>query len=165
MRAVPPLNERDVPPFRVDMVLAAWAALDVMVEVLFLLGLVPRGADDARRICELVAAAKRRTINHPSITTALRVLAAADGQHAADWLEQQALDAGVPRRKPPPAVDLVARLEGLDCRRLLLEERLDLGVVRVTVWNHRGDVASHESGSTANALEGAIHMASARREP
>lgn len=165
MRAVPPLTERDAPPFRLDLVLAAWAAIEVMVESLWRERVIRRSAEEMRRVCELAIELGRTRINHESITLPLRLLAASAGQHVVDWLEQQAVEAQLPRRKPPPAVDLVLRLDGVDARRLLLEELGAEGVVRCTVWNHRGDVVSHESGSTANALAGAIRLADARREP
>jgi hypothetical protein len=164
MRAVPPIDERDLAPLRVDLVLSAWPAIGPMLEAMHRVGLVPRGEGEMRRIVELVASRGGARIDHPSIAAAVRVLAALQGQHASDWLEATAQAATMPRRKPPPATDLVLRLEGVECSRLVLEEA-DEGIVRVTIWNHRGDVVSYESGNTANALDGAIRMADARREP
>ena len=102
-------------------------------------------------------------VDHETLTRSLVALARLDGMHAREWLEMQAVSSTMPRRKPPAAVDLVARLVGVEPRRLVIEDVGD-GLVRCTIANHRGDVASVTSGRLANAIDGAIRLADARKD-
>lgn len=160
-------NAQDVGPFRIDQLMAIWGRIARTAEALQVIGAIDTTHE---RLAELVTEAKQAgssAFDHFAMTKVLRVLALQDNMHAADWLRMKAVEAELPRRKPPPALDLQLRLKGLQCHRLVAQV-LDAGDaterVRVTIRNVRGDVASVESPSFANALEGAIKMAGARSE-
>lgn len=149
----------DVERLEVDAVLVAWARLAPVVDALYASGAAPRGAAEARRVVELVRDRGARWIRYAPVSTAARVLAAIAGVGVATWLADAAHEARTPRRKPPPAVDLLLRLQGVDARWVQLIEDRNQGIVRCTIATHHGDVVSHESGATANAIAGAISLA------
>lgn len=153
-------NDQDRGPFRVDLLLAIWQRFTRTADALFEVGAI---ANPTAKLRQLLEAAKGE-IDHPDVTRALRVLALQDGMHAGDWLRMKAVEAQLPRRKPPPAVELQIRLRGLNCKRLIAKLDDEKENYRVTIWNSRGDVASVESASFANALDGAIQMAGARND-
>lgn len=159
-------NEQDVGPFRIDELLAIWTRVARTVEALWSIHAVTNPSAELRKLVQATQEVGDAVIDHPDITRALRVLAAQDGMHAGDWLRMKAVEASMPRRKPPPALDLQLRLRGLNCTRLVaqLVRREDEESYRVTIRNVRGDVSSVESASFANALEGAIKMAGARKD-
>jgi hypothetical protein len=161
-------NEQDIGPFRIDELLAIWQRVARTVEALWAIHAVTSSSAELRKLVQATQEVGDGVIDHQDITRALRVLAAQDGMHAADWLRMKAVEASMPRRKPPPALDLQLRLKGLNCTRLVAQLRRstdpeDEGF-RVTIRNVRGDVVSCESPSFANALEGAIKMAGARKD-
>lgn len=164
-------NEQDIGPFRIDDLLAIWTKVARTIEALWTIHAVTNSSAELRKLIQVTQEVGDSVIDHPDITRALRVLALQDGMHAADWLRMKAVEASMPRRKPPPALDLQLRLKGLNCKRLvaqLIRRDLDDGEIeesyRVTIRSVRGDVASVESASFANALEGAIKMAGARKD-
>jgi hypothetical protein len=163
-------NEQDIGPFRIDELLAIWQRVARTVEALWAIHAVTSSSAELRKLVQATQEVGDGVIDHQDITRALRVLAAQDGMHAADWLRMKAVEASMPRRKPPPALDLQLRLKGLNCTRLVAQLRrsdpIDRGskAFRVTIRNVRGDVVSCESPSFSNALEGAIKMAGARKD-
>ncbi len=159
-------NDQDAGPYRIDLVLAIWSRIARTAEALVGIGAIATQPGDLRRIVDATGEAGNAAIDHDCLTRTLRVLAHADGMHAGDWLRARAVEAQMPRRKPPAPLDLQIRLKGVQCKRLVgqLIERDDGDAYRVTIMNTRGDVASVESSSFANALEGAIRMAGARSE-
>lgn len=161
-------NEQDVGPYRIDELLAIWSKVARTSDALHAVQAISMSSIELKRLVDAAQERGRKDIDHQDITRTLRVLAAQDGMHAGDWLRMKAVEASLPRRKPPPAVDLQLRLKGLNCKRLVAQlvkgETEDDEGFRVTIVTMRGDVASVESPSFANALEGAIKMAGARRE-
>jgi hypothetical protein len=156
-------NEHDRGPYRVDLLLAIWKRIARTADALWEVGAIKMPSAEMRKRIALAEVEEIREISIGDITTTLRMLALQDGMHAGDWLRMKAVEASLPRRKPPPAVDLQIRLRGLNCKRLVAKIDEDQNV-RVTIWNTRGDVASVQSESFANALDGAIQMAGARSE-
>jgi hypothetical protein len=163
-----PANEQDVGPYPVDHVVSIWGRIARMAEALHAVGAIARAPQQLRELVDACAAGG--SIDHDDITRTLRVLALQDGMHAGDWLRARAVEAGIPRRKPPAPLDLQMRLRSVQCQRLVArlvrisEDGRAYEGYRVTIMNVRGDVASAESSSLANALEGAIKMAGARSE-
>lgn len=160
-------NEQDVGPFRIEELLTIWTRVARTIEALWAIHAVSHASAEIRRLIQATSEVGDAVIDHPDITKALRVCATQDGMHAADWLRMKAVEASMPRRKPPPALDLQLRLKGLNCTRLVAQTIVredDEEAFRVTIRNVRGDVCSVESGSFANALEGAMKMAGARKD-
>lgn len=155
-------NEQDVGPFRCDLLLAIWQRFARTADALCEIGLIRMSSSEMRRLVE--GTNDIRGIDHADITRTLRLLALQDGMHAGDWLRMKAVEAQLPRRKPPPSVDLQIRLRGLNCKRLVAKSDHERESHRVTIWNMRGDVVSVDSSSFANALDGAIAMAGARTD-
>lgn len=156
-------NEQDVGPYRIDLIRAIWGRVARMIESLHGIGAVKSSVRELDLVLTEEAAIAS-TIDHAEITKALRVLAGQDNMHAGDWLRARAVDAQMPRRKPPAALDLQIRLKGLQCKRLVARCDDDGESFRVAIANVRGDVASCHSTSFANALEGVIKMAGARSD-
>lgn len=161
-------NEQDIGPYCIDELLAIWSRIARTVDALYAVHAVARSSVELKQLVDATRELGDAVIDHQDITRTLRVLAAQDGMHAGDWLRMKAVEASLPRRKPPPAVDLQIRLKGLNCKRLVAQlvsgETEDDEGFRVTIVTMRGDVASVESHNFANALEGAIKMAGARQE-
>lgn len=161
-------NEQDIGPFRIDELLAIWTKIARTVEALWSIHACGAPSAEIRKMIAVTQEVGDAVIDHPDLTRALRVLSQQDGMHAADWLRMKAVEASMPRRKPPPALDLQLRLKGLNCTRLVAQlvrgDTEDDEGFRVTIRNVRGDVVSVESASFANALEGAIKMAGARQD-
>jgi hypothetical protein len=162
------VNGQDVGPYRIDLVVAIWYRIARVTDALYAIGALAVTASTLRQIVDVCKEQGNEAIDDPDLTRALRILAAQDGMHAGDWLRARAVEAQMPRRKPPAPLDLQIRLKGVQCMRLvaqLITRREGETVTeahRVTIRNTRGDVASCESASFANALEGAIKMAGAR---
>lgn len=156
-------NEQDSGPYCIDHLRAIWGRFARTADALRAVAAIPLGGEDLRLVVQTAAEAGNEAISNPTITRVLRILAAQDGMHAGDWLRMRAAEAVLPRRKTPPAVELQIRLRGLNCKRLVVKIA-DREHYRVTIQNVRGDVASAESASLTNALEGAIKMAGARGE-
>lgn len=161
-------NEQDVGPFRIDLVLAIWSKVSRTADALHAIGAIPSNGEALQLAVGKTAAAGGTVIDHECLTRTLRLLALQDGMHAADWLRMRAVEAEMPRRKPPAPVDLQIRLRGVKCTlfvaKLSRDEEDGDEAYRVTVKNVRGDVASASSSSFANALEGALKMAAVKTE-
>lgn len=157
-------NAQDEGPWRIDQVRAIWWRIERTIDALHEVGALALVAVDVKTLVDELAASGLELTSSEALTKALRVLALQDGMHAADWLRMKAVEAQMPRRKPPAAVELQLRLRGVACRRLVAQLDEETGTVRVTIKNMRGDVASVQSESFANALEGAIKMSGARAE-
>lgn len=161
-------NAQDVGPFRVDLVLAIWSKVSRTAEALLAIGAIATSVEALQLELDATAAAGNAVIEHADLTRILRVLATQDGMHAGDWLRARAAEASMPRKKPPASTELQIRLKGVQCLRLdarLIRRKEGEQLYeahRVTIKNVRGDVASVESPSFANALDGAIAMAGAR---
>jgi hypothetical protein len=160
-------NEQDHGPYRIDLVRAIWNRIARTVDALHAIAAVDIGAEQLKQLVDGEDAGGRLEVDSLTLTCALRVMASQDGMHAGDWLRARAVDASLPRRKAPAALELQLRLRGVNCRRFVAvcrpgEEYGGEDAYRVTVTNVRGDIASVESTSFANALEGAIKMAGAR---
>jgi hypothetical protein len=166
-----PTKDQDHGPFRIDLVLAIWTRVARTADALYQTQALSSSAAALHQRIQVTAEQGNQAIDDPELTRVLRVLAAQDGMHAGDWLRKTAVEAQMPRRKPPASIDLQVRLKGVQCVRLvcsLVRRRGDedkmLESHRVTIRNTRGDVASCESDSFANALDGAIKMAGVRTE-
>jgi hypothetical protein len=163
-------NAQDTGPYRVDLVTLIWGRISRSADALHGVGAIAHNGQQLGELVQAAVAVGQELVAIEDLTRTLRVLAAQDGMHAGDWLRSRAVEAQMPRRKPPAALDLQIRLRGLQCRRLVakLITRTDdedvTEAYRVTIVNTRGDVASVESSSFANALEGAIAMAGARAD-
>jgi len=159
-------NAQDLGPYRIDLIRAIWGRIARMVDALRDVGAICSSVTVASIEASLRGAEElgAEVIDDYELTKTLRVLAAQDNMHAGDWLRARAVEAQMPRRKPPPALDLQLRLKGLQCKRLVARCEPDGESYRVTIANVRGDVVSAHSSSFANALEGAIKMAGARSE-
>lgn len=162
-------NSDDVGPFRIDHLRSIWLRIARTAGMLQMFGAITMRPDALKQLVDATAECGNEVVDHPAITRTLRVLAAAEDMHAADWLRMKALEADLPRRRLPPAVDLQLRLRGLQATRIVAQliRRNEFGRpenFRVTIRTTRGDVASVESTNFANALEGAIKMAGARAE-
>jgi len=156
-------NEQDVGPYRIDLIRAIWNRVARMIESLHAIGAVKSSLRELDATL-VSAAALGSMVDDSEITKVLRVLAGQDNMHAGDWLRARAVEAQMPRRKPPAALELQIRLKGLQCKRLVARCDGDGESYRVTIANVRGDVVSCHSTSFANSLEGAIKMAGARSE-
>jgi hypothetical protein len=160
-------NAQDVGPYPISELLAIWSKVARTADALYAVNAISRPSLELKQLVDATHELGDQVVDHQDLTRTLRVLAAQDGMHAGDWLRMKAVEASLPRRKPPPAVDLQLRLKGLNCKRLIAQlvkgETEDDEGFRVTIVTMRGDVASVESPSFANALEGAIKMAGARR--
>lgn len=163
-------NDQDRGPYRIDLVLAIWSRVARAAEALRFVGALDVSPEALRKAVDDHVAQGLELVDIPDLTKTLVVCAVQDGMHAGDWLRMRAVEAQLPRRKPPAALDLQIRLKGLQCRRLVAQlitrhEGTEVHEShRVTIVNVRGDVASVESSSFANALDGAIKMAGARAE-
>lgn len=162
-------NTQDVGPYRIDLVLAIWSRIARTADALHVVGAIASSGELLRGAVDDAAEQGNSVIDHHDLTRTLRVLALQDGMHAGDWLRARAVEADMPRRKPPASVELQIRLKGVQCSRLVarlirVEKDGELYEAhRVTIKNLRGDVASVESSSFANALDGAIKMAGVGR--
>lgn len=162
-------NTKDAGPYRIDLVLAIWSRVSRTADALFAVSAIASSGNALQSALQDAAELGATVIDHDCLTRTLRVLALQDGMHAGDWLRMRALEAGMPRRKPPASTDLQIRLKGVQCVRLVAQliRRQEGDEVheahRVTIRNVRGDVASVESPSFANALDGAIKMAGVAR--
>lgn len=154
-------NEQDIGPYRIDHLRAIWGKIGRTADALHAVNAIALCGEDLRLVVQTAAEEGNEALNNPTMTRVLRILAAQDGMHAGDWLRMKAAEAVLPRRKTPPAVDLQIRLRGLNCKRLVVKLADDENY-RVTIQNVRGDVASVESTSLSNAIDGAIKMAGAR---
>jgi hypothetical protein len=157
-------TDQDAGPFRIAHLIAIWRLFARTAEALWEIRAIGNPSAELRKVIDAREAEGVEVVSHADITRVVRLLALQAGMHADDWLRMTAADALLPRRKPPPAVELQIRLRWLNCKRLVC--RLDEAKqnYRVTIHNVRGDVASVESCDFANALEGAIKMAGARAE-
>lgn len=163
-------NSQDTGPYRIDLLMLIWGRISRSADALHGIGAIARDGAALGELVQAAAAAGQHLLDLEDVTRTLRVMAAQDGMHAGDWLRSRAAEAQLPRRKPPPALDLQIRLRGLQCERLVakvirrVDDKTVVEAYRVTITNTRGDVASVESSSFANALEGAISMAGARAD-
>jgi hypothetical protein len=165
------LNEQDMGPFRIDLVLGVWVRIGRAIDAMRALGFSAATADEMHAVLVKLAADGRTETSDDRIVKALRFLALQDGMHANDWLRMRFADEQAPRRKPPASVDLQIRLRNVQCNFLVARicrgkpdssrcdgERLP-DTFRVTIRTMRGDVASCESEHFAHALDGAVAMA------
>lgn len=167
-----PLNSKDEAPYRLDLVLAIWTRIERTADALRAISAIASSGEQLRVELEEAVGHGATVVDIDALNKVLLVLSQQDGMHAADWLRARAVEAQMPRRKTPASVDLQIRLKGVQCKRLVAQlvthyiEGTDevYEAHRVTIKNVRGDVASVESPSFSNALEGAIAMAGARRD-
>jgi hypothetical protein len=162
---IPPPEAQDLGPYRLDLVQALWPRIARVVRTLHAIGALRTAAAELEHVITAAAQAGRPTVDHADLARALCVMAAGDNMHVGDWMERTVYELQMPRRKAPAPVDLQIRLRGLICRRLVAQINDETESYRVTIKSLRGDVASVESSSFSNALEGAIKMAGAVARP
>lgn len=122
-----------------------------------------RGVLDQRGLVERAQLAGE-LVASAHIDAAVRCCAAFEDMEPGDWLRMAAIDATIPRRRPPPSVAIALRLRGVQCQRLVAQVVEDLNgedAVLVELQSTRGDVVSCRREDFDEALEGALRMAGA----
>jgi hypothetical protein len=154
-------NDQKDGPYRVADVKTVWTRIARMVDHLHKLGVIDMSAPDLALLINRLEVHDQPDVDVPALNTTLEVLAAPDAMCASDWLRMKVVDARGRTNVSLHPLDL----RGLKCRRLVVrfDGTDEEPVCRVTIHNRRGDIASVESTSFANALDGAINMAGARR--
>jgi hypothetical protein len=160
----PPPEAQDLGPWRIDLVRAIWPRIARTVDTLRAIGAVRTSSHEIKLAIDASAELGDQVVDHAELGRVLCVLAAGDNMHVGDWLRKTVAESQFPRRKSPASADLVIRLRGLHCTRLVARVNDETQEYRVTIKNTRGDVASCESHDFINALEGCIRMAGARAD-
>lgn len=161
-------TERDAGPFPIEPIRAIWTWVERAAFALREQGAITSTPNELRAELDAQESAGAERIAHPELARALRVMAALENMHVDDWLVQRAAEVLMPRRKPPPVVDMQMRLKGVQCQRLVAQVircgdgKTATAKHRVTIQTLRGDVASAEHPRLHHALDGAIRMAGAR---
>lgn len=155
-------NDQKDGPYRVADVITVWTRIARMVEHLHKLGISKSSAAEMRKRLAKFERDEVSDIDEVDLSAALEMLAAPDAMCASDWLRMKVVDARGRTNVSLHPLDL----RGLSCRRLVVrfDGTEDEPICRVTIHNRRGDIASVESPTFGNALDGAIKMAGARKE-
>lgn len=154
-------NDQKDGPYRVADVKTVWTRIARMLEHLHKLKLVKRPSAELRILIDRLDREEVSDTDDGDISYALEMLAASDAMCASDWLRMKVVEARGRTNVSLHPLDL----RGLSCRRLVIrfDGTDEDPICRVTVHNLRGDIASTQSSTLANALDGAINMAGARR--
>lgn len=154
-------NDQKDGPYRVADVITVWTRIARMVDHLHKRGISESSSAAMRTRLAKLERADVADIDEPDLSVALEMLAAPDAMCASDWLRMKVVDARGRTNVSLHPLDL----RGLSCRRLVIrfDGTDEDPICRVTVHNLRGDIASTQSSTLANALDGAINMAGARR--
>jgi len=147
-----------------ELVLAIWPRLERMIVALGKVGIFVNVDRTQAFVATLKGRNDEGVITNDHVATAIRLLALQDSMAPHDWLRMKAVDAAMPRKRTPPALDLQLRLKRINARSLVakvVQRENGSELARVTIKSARGDVASCEAPGFAEALEAAIQMAGA----
>ena len=148
--------------YAVPQVQTCWPLVAAAIDGLERLDLVPMASvADQRRHVDMLAACGVDYVETRPLELAIEMLGRCESLRGEEWLRQRYAERVVPRRKPPPVIDLQIRVEkAVNARKINIETLQDRNGFRVSVVTTQGEVVVCTGDKLRWVLDGALAMAS-----